>query len=220
MAHPQDHPKFIPRRAALARGLRAGGIVDERVLNAIAELPRHRFVSHGLEERAYEDTALPIAQGQTISQPTTVARQTELLDVRAGDRVLEVGTGSGYQAAVLCHLGAKVHSIERHEELYFLARERLRELGFRPMLKHGDGTKGWSAFAPFDGIVVTAGAPVIPDELQAQLAEGGRLVIPVGDQQQQTMIRVTRVGPEEFRREAFSGFSFVPLVGEKGWGGS
>lgn len=214
-----DHPKFIARRAALLQELREKGIRDEQVLQAIGAIPRHRFVSSGLEDRAYVDTALPIAREQTISHPSTVARQTELLAVSAGDRVLEVGTGSGYQAAVLCQLGAKVYSVERHEELYFQAREKLRGLGFRPMLKHGDGTKGWSAFAPFDAIVVTAGAPVIPADLQEQLAMGGRLVIPVGDQQQQSMIRLVRIGQTEYRREEFSGFSFVPLVGEKGWGG-
>lgn len=214
-----DHPKFITHRHRLADTLREKGIQNEAVLGAIASIPRHAFVSSALESRAYEDSALPIGKEQTISQPFTVARQTELLEVSKGSKVLEIGTGSGYQAAVLCHIGVQVYSVERHEALYFSAKDLLRQLGCRARLKHGDGTKGWSAFAPYDGIVVTAGAPVIPDDLVAQLSIGGRLVIPIGDQQSQTMVRLTKTAEGQFSREEYSGFSFVPLIGEQGWDG-
>lgn len=170
-----------------------------------------------LENRAYEDGALPIGCGQTISQPFTVAAQTELLEVKKGDKILEIGTGSGYQAAILCHLGANVYSVERHEPLYLSARQILKELGYRAHLKYGDGTLGWSAYAPYDGIVVTAGAPVVPEDLIRQLAVGGRLIVPVGDQNIQTMTRITRVSEDEFKQEQLKQYKFVPLIGEKGW---
>lgn len=213
-----DHPKFIPLRHRLGDLLAEKGIRDEAVLKAIRSIPRHRFVNSALQHRAYEDSALPIACNQTISQPYTVARQTELLQVSAKLKILEVGTGSGYQAAVLCHLGADLYSVERHEELYFGARDLLRQLGYRPRLKHGDGTKGWSAYAPYDRIIVTAGAPVVPDALTAQLALGGILLIPLGDQEKQAMVRIRRIDETQFEREEFSDFKFVPLIGEQGWG--
>lgn len=213
-----DHPKFIPLRHRLGDLLAEKGIRDEAVLKAIRSIPRHRFVNSALQHRAYEDSALPIACNQTISQPYTVARQTELLQVSAKLKILEVGTGSGYQAAVLCHLGADLYSVERHEELYFGARDLLRQLGYRPRLKHGDGTKGWSAYAPYDRIIVTAGAPVVPDALTSQLALGGILLIPLGDQEKQAMVRIRRIDETQFEREEFSDFKFVPLIGEQGWG--
>lgn len=205
------------RRKKLVDQVRKKGISDQRVLQAIENTPRHLFVDSALENRAYEDSALPISCGQTISQPFTVAAQTELLDIKMGEKVLEIGTGSGYQAAILCYLGAKVYSVERHEPLYLSAQAILKELGFRPHLKCGDGTIGWSAYAPYDGIVVTAGAPVVPEDLIRQLSVGGRLIVPVGDQEVQTMTRITRISEEEFRQEQLKQYKFVPLIGEKGW---
>lgn len=209
--------KFKQRRQRLVETLRTKGISDERVLEVFGRVPRHFFIDTALEDRAYEDTALPIGKRQTISQPYTVARQTELLEVMPGDRVLEIGTGSGYQAAILHELGAEVYSIERHEELYERARATLRELGYKVNLKLGDGTLGWSAYAPYDGIVVTAGAPEVPEVLLGQLQVNGRLVVPVGDSRKQEMVRVSKVREEEFNEERFSHFKFVPLIGEKGW---
>lgn len=205
------------RRKKLVKEIRQKGIQDPRVLQAIENTPRHLFVDSALENRAYEDSALPISCGQTISQPYTVAAQTELLDVKEGDKILEIGTGSGYQAAILCYLGAKVFSVERHEPLYLNAKKILKELGYRPHLKCGDGTLGWSAYAPYDGIVVTAGAPVVPEDLIKQLSVGGILIVPVGDQKVQTMTRITRVSDEEYRQEQLKQYKFVPLIGEKGW---
>gem|GEM_PF-128331 len=213
----RNHRKFLNRRKKLVEEIRKKGIRDERVLQAIESIPRHIFVDSALENRAYEDGALPIGCGQTISQPFTVAAQTELLEVAKGDKILEIGTGSGYQAAILCYLGANVYSVERHEPLYLSARQILKELGYRPHLKCGDGTLGWSAYAPYDGIVVTAGAPVVPEDLIRQLSVGGRLIVPVGGQNIQTMTRVTRVSEEAFKQEQLKQYKFVPLIGEKGW---
>ncbi len=201
----------------MSRKIREKGIRDEQVLQAIESVPRHIFVDSALENRAYEDSALPIGCGQTISQPFTVAAQTELLKVNKGDKILEIGTGSGYQAAILCYLGADLYSVERHEPLHLKARQLLRDLGYRPHLKCGDGTLGWSAYAPYNGIVVTAGAPVVPEDLISQLAVGGHLVVPVGDQSVQTMTRITRTGEDSFEQEQHKQFKFVPLIGEKGW---
>jgi len=209
--------RYQKQRTALVALLREKGIRDERVLGAIRTIPRHTFVDSALWIRSYEDIALPIGLDQTISQPYTVARQTELLDLKAGQKVLEIGTGSGYQCAVLCELGLNVYSIERHRPLHERSREHLRELGYRPMLKCDDGTLGWSAYAPYDGIVVTAGAPVVPESLKSQLAPGGRLVIPVGDTSSQHMHVITRLGEDDFQEEILSGFKFVPLIGREGW---
>lgn len=213
----KNNRKFLNRRKKLADQVQKKGIRDQRVLQAIEGIPRHIFVDSALENRAYEDSALPIGCGQTISQPYTVAAQTELLEVEKGDKILEIGTGSGYQAAILCFLGADVYSIERHEPLYLKARETLKELGYRPQLKCGDGTIGWSAYAPYDGIVVTAGAPVVPEDLISQLSVGGILIVPVGDQKMQTMTKITRTGEDSFEEEQLKQFKFVPLIGEKGW---
>ncbi|WP_022835544.1 protein-L-isoaspartate(D-aspartate) O-methyltransferase [Salisaeta longa] len=214
---------FDRRRERLVRTLRERGIEDERVLEAIGRVPRHRFVEPGLRHRAYNDEALPIGRDQTISQPFTVAYQTMLLGVTPRMKVLEVGTGSGYQAAVLCELGARVFSIERHADLLSRTRDLLRTLGYRITAKSGDGSNGWRAFAPYDGIIVTAGATAVPDALVDQLrapeaetedARGGRLVIPVGDRESQEMLRITRTGPEAVQRESFGDFRFVPLVSD------
>ncbi len=211
------HRKFSSRRKKLTEHIRNKGIKDPKVLQAIEQVPRHIFVDTALENHAYEDSALPIGSGQTISQPYTVAVQTELLEVKKGDKILEIGTGSGYQAAILCHMGADVYSVERHEPLYLNARQKLQELGYRPRLKCGDGTLGWSAYAPYDGIIVTAGAPIVPEDLIQQLSVGGKLIVPVGDQEVQTMIRITRVSEDAYEEEQLKEFKFVPLIGEKGW---
>jgi protein-L-isoaspartate(D-aspartate) O-methyltransferase len=214
--------KFRRQRKRLVEHLRDRGISSERVLRAIGRVPRHRFVEPALRGRAYEDEALPIGLNQTISQPFTVAYQTSLLDVEDNDRILEVGTGSGYQAAVLCEMGARVFSVERHRELFTRTRRILDELGYDVRTRHGDGTRGWVAFAPYHGIVVTAAAAEIPSPLLQQLREpgagdarrGGRLVIPVGGPGGQTMNRITRTGagPQDYQQEEFHTFRFVPLV--------
>lgn len=225
---PSDPPndrRYRRRRERLVETLRSRGIHDERVLAAIGRVPRHEFVDPALRDRAYADEALPIGLNQTISQPFTVAYQTALLEVEPNDRVLEVGTGSGYQAAVLCELEARVFSIERHKDLHARACSLLEELGYDVRTRHGDGTKGWLAFAPYDGIVVTAAAPEVPDPLLRQLREpseesdrpGGRLVLPIGGRGGQTMTRLTRTGtgPHDYEREEFHSFRFVPLVSEE-----
>ena len=208
------------QRRALARELRQRGIVDERVLAALAAVPRHLFFEPAFEAHAYQDKAFPIGEGQTISQPYTVAYQTQLLGVQPHHQVLEVGTGSGYQCAVLLHLTSTVDSIEFNEVLFARTRQRLAALGATGATLHcGDGSVGLPDRAPFDGILVTAGAPGLPPALLRQLRVGGRLVIPVGDAPSQRMVRVTREGPESFVREEFETFRFVPLLGASGWRG-
>jgi len=212
-----NDPIYRGKRQGLVQLLQEKGIADENVLRAVGTVPRHMFIDTALHKRAYEDTALPIGMSQTISQPYTVARQTELLHVHKGDKILEIGTGSGYQAAILCELGAQVYTVERHDYLYQHARKLLSSLGYKINAKCGDGTEGWSAYSPYDGIVVTAGAPVVPDALVNQLNIGGRLVIPVGDQHVQTMLRITRTGDHDYIEEEFADFQFVPLIGREGW---
>ena len=212
-----EERRFARPRKKLVEELREKGIEDERVLAAIGKIPRHSLIDTALHSKAYNDTALPIGMGQTISQPFTVAKQTELLEIQKGDKILEIGTGSSYQCMVLCEMGANVFSVERHNELYHRAKEALRKQGYRAMLKAGDGTLGWSTYAPYDGIVVTAGAPVVPQDLINQLSIGGRLVIPVGDDQKQMMLKITRVSETEYHQEELENFKFVPLIGEKGW---
>ena len=215
-----DTRRYSRRRARLLDLLREKGIDDQRVLQAVAAVPRHEFIDHALRSRAYEDEALPIGLGQTISQPFTVAYQTMMLDVRPNDRVLEIGTGSGYQAAVLCELGARVFSIERHRPLLDRTRKVLDALGYRAVLRHGDGSLGWPSYAPFDAIIVTAAAAQIPRPLLEQLRvreegrRGGLLVVPVGSPEGQVMNRIMRTGQEEYQREELSVFRFVPLVGK------
>jgi protein-L-isoaspartate(D-aspartate) O-methyltransferase len=206
-------------RAEMVAGqLRRRGIADERVLAAMMTVPREAFIEPDLRWAAYRDEALPIASGQSISQPYMVARMTELLRVRPGDRVLEVGTGSGYQAAVLAVLGASVLSIERHDDLAAEARLRLERLGLDRAveIRVGDGSLGAPDAAPFDGIVVTAAPPAIPGALRDQLADGGRLVIPVGPRARQQLIVATRHGDQIDERPAGE-CVFVPLVGAGGW---
>ncbi|GAC1375742.1 MAG: protein-L-isoaspartate(D-aspartate) O-methyltransferase [Hymenobacter sp.] len=202
------------------RELRERGIHDERVLAALGAVPRHLFFEPAFEAHAYQDKAFPIGEGQTISQPYTVAYQTQLLAVQPSDRVLEVGTGSGYQCAVLLRLTPHVDSIEFNTVLFARTQQLLAALGADGATLHcGDGSLGLPARAPFDGILVTAGAPKLPLALLRQLRVGGRLVIPVGDHHTQRMVRVTREGPEAFVREDFEDFRFVPLRGASGWDG-
>jgi protein-L-isoaspartate(D-aspartate) O-methyltransferase len=207
------------RAAMVATQLRARGIADERVLRAMAQLPRELFVPPSEQSLAYADEALPIASGQTISQPYIVARMTELLAPRAGDRVLEIGTGSGYQAAILALLGCLVVSIERHADLAETARERIARVGLGGAVevRVGDGSVGDPAGAPWDGIVVTAAAPAIPPPLREQLSpDGGRLVIPVGSRRHQDLVLVVRHGDEWIERND-GPVVFVPLVGQEGF---
>lgn len=212
--------KYQRLRARLVEELRERGITHEGVLAAIGRVPRHRFVEGALQSRAYRDEALPIGLKQTISQPFTVAYQTMLLDPKPGERILEIGTGSGYQAAVLCEMGARVFSVERHRVLLERTQARLEALGYRITARHGDGSLGWPVFAPYDGVIVTAGALDVPQPLLDQLRlpedglPGGRLIIPIGGREGQTMNRIVRVGPDAFEREETHTFRFVPLVGE------
>lgn len=204
-------------RRNLVAKLRSKGVSDERVLQAVGKVERHRFVPEALRMHAYVDRALPISQGQTISQPYTVAFMTEKLRVEPGDKILEIGTGSAYQAAILHAMGAKVYTVERNHDLYERALARFDELDIRAHIRCGDGTLGWSEFAPFDGVIVTAGAPKIPKSLRRQLAVGGRIVCPVGDRETQSLAVVVKLGEEEYDAEEVPAFKFVPLIGREGW---
>ena len=208
---------FDQKRHALLDHLAAKGITDHRVLEAMDLVPREQFVQQSMRSRAYEDTALPIDDMQTISQPFTVAYMTQALRVEPGMKILEIGTGSGYQAAVLAAMGAKVVSIERHPKLSQQARQKLASLGFDVECRVGDGTIGYTAGAPYDGIIVTAGAPDVPEPLAKQLAIGGRLLVPVGDEKAQTLYEVVRNDEEDWTPIDLGPFKFVPLIGVVGW---
>jgi protein-L-isoaspartate(D-aspartate) O-methyltransferase len=195
--------------------LQEKGIIDKNVLNAINKIPRHLFLNSSFEDYAYQDKAFPIGAGQTISQPYTVAFQSQLLEIKKDDKILEIGTGSGYQTAVLCLMGAKVFSIERQNELFKQTSALLPKLGIRPKhLSFGDGYKGLPNHAPFDSIIVTAGAPTIPKPLMTQLKIGGRLIIPVGDKNQ-IMTMLIRKNETQFEKHEFGDFKFVPLLEDK-----
>lgn len=211
----KDTAKHQGLRNQLVSLLEQKGIKDKNVLEAIRKIPRHLFLESGFEEYAYQDKPFPIGAGQTISQPYTVAFQSELLQVKKEDKVLEIGTGSGYQTAVLFHMGAKVYSIERQNELFKTTSLLLPKLGIRPKhLSFGDGYKGLPNFAPFDSIIVTAGAPFIPKPLMAQLKIGGRLVIPVGESVQ-VMTLLIRKTETQFEKHELGDFRFVPLLENK-----
>jgi protein-L-isoaspartate(D-aspartate) O-methyltransferase len=212
-----DTYKHKGMRERLVKLLAEKGIANPAVLQALQKIPRHAFVESAFAEAAYEDRPLPIGSGQTISQPYTVARQSELLDLKAGMKVLEIGTGSAYQAAVLCEMGAKLFSIERVRVLHDRARELLEELGYKVRLRCGDGTMGWETYAPFDRILVTAASPSIPETFKKQLSIGGKLIIPVGPRDVQVMTVVRRDGPNEWTIEKMGNFQFVPMVGRHGW---
>jgi protein-L-isoaspartate(D-aspartate) O-methyltransferase len=212
----EDNYRQRGLRNKLVKKLRLKGIFDEQVLNAIGSVPRPYFFENALLEHAYEDKAFPIGEGQTISQPYTVAFQTEKLEIRPGDKILEIGTGSGYQACILLEMGAKVYTIEYNPKLYEHTRKFLPEMGYKPYFFHGDGSKGIPAKAPFDKIIVTAGAPIVPQALTDQLKDGGILVIPVGDREKQVMLRIRKKG-EKLVQDEFNFFAFVPLRGEQGW---
>lgn len=209
--------KFKGLREKLVKDLRKKGISDEEVLTAIEKVKRHLLVDELIQESAYEDRALPILLNQTISQPYTVAFQTQLLEVKKGLRVLEIGLGSGYQAAILCEMGAMVFSVERLKELALLTKEKLKNLGYDVQIKVGDGTLGWQTFAPYDRILVTAASPQIPDTLLKQLNIGGILVIPVGDRDIQKMYKVIKTAENTYETKVYDEFKFVPLIGDKGW---
>ncbi|RNI30631.1 protein-L-isoaspartate(D-aspartate) O-methyltransferase [Rufibacter latericius] len=204
-------------RKSLVRIVQEKGIKDKKVLQAIDQVPRHFFFEKAFLEQAYQDKAFPIGEGQTISQPYTVAYQTELLDVRPTDKVLEIGTGSGYQCSILLQLTPHVYTIEYNEVLFHKANRQFQLMGLSPFTFLGDGSEGLPQHAPFDKILVTAGAPIIPKTLLRQLTLGGKLVIPVGDTGLQKMLRITRMGEDEFTKEVFGNFKFVPLLGKQGW---
>ncbi len=210
--------KYREAREDMLRLLRDRGISDDRVLDAMMQVERHLFVPLPLRNHAYDDAALPIGEGQTISQPFTVAIMTEALHVSDGDKVLEIGTGSGYQAAVLSAMGARVFTIERIPSLLKTAKQALDAVGARYVSKSSDGTIGWREFAPFDGIIVTAGGPGIPKPLVEQLKTGGRLVVPVGTHDFQQLKIITKTSANnDYSVEDKSDFKFVPLIGRDGW---
>ncbi len=201
-------------RRRLVQEIQQKGITQREVLDAIGTIPRHLFLDSSFVEFAYQDKPFPIGSGQTISQPYTVAFMTELLSVEPGHKVLEIGTGSGYQACVLLELKAKVYTIERQRQLFERTKAFLPTIGYRPRFFYGDGYKGLPAFTPFDSIIVTAGAPEVPDALLSQLKVGGCLVIPVG-QESQTMLRIIRTDTNAYKREQHGAFRFVPLLKDK-----
>lgn len=205
-------------RKQLVDLLRTKGITDETVLTAINEVPRHVFLDSSFVEIAYQDQAFPIGSGQTISQPHTVAFQTQLLQVEKGMKVLEIGTGSGYQSCVLAAMGAKVFSIERQRNLYFKTKDILEQLPFRVKTFLGDGFEGLPTYQPFDRIIITAGAPNIPETLVAQMKVGGLMVIPMDNLngEGQTMLRITKLSEKELKKESFGNFKFVPMLREIG----
>ena len=205
--------KYVGLCKQLVIELKEKGIKDENVLKAISMVPRHLFFDPVFRDKfAYQDIAFPIGSGQTISQPYTVAFQSELLNIKRGAKILEIGTGSGYQTAVLCQMGAKMFSIERHKSLFNNAKLFLSQNNYRAQLFFGDGFKGKKAYAPFDRIIVTCGAPFVPEDLKKQLKIGGRLVIPVGEGDVQQMKLIIRLEDEKYKESSFGDFKFVPML--------
>lgn len=217
MTENQDNEYAAQRRQMVDQQLQRRGIHDPRVLEAMSTVPRHVFVPADVRAVAYADSALPIGDGQTISQPYIVALMTEAAQIEPGDKALEIGTGSGYGAAIASQIAGRVYTIERHADLARKARERFRELEYHNIhVVHADGSQGWPEKAPYDVIIVTAAAPDLPQPLVDQLADGGRLVVPIGTRAFQTLVRAVRHG-EEIDRESLTEVRFVPLVGEYGW---
>ena len=213
-----DTYKHQGLRKNLIAILKKKNITSAEVLRAIGKIPRHIFFEDGFIDHAYQDKAFPIGEGQTISQPYTVAIQTELLNLKKGDKVLEIGTGSGYQASVLAECEVNLYTIERIRSLAISARTKLKSLGYNNIkFFTQDGSKGLEKFAPFDKIIVTAGAPVTPTNLINQLSINGVLVIPIGDHKTQEMVRFTKTSEKKVLKESFGNFSFVPLIGDEGW---
>lgn len=210
-----DSYKHKGLRKKLLNTLREKGISDDVVLNAMNNVPRHLFMDNAFTEFAYQDKAFPIGSDQTISQPYTVAFQTQLLKLKKGDKVLEIGTGSGYQTCVLMNIVSKVFSIERQKSLYERTKLLLPKLGYQPKLFYGDGFKGLPSYAPFDKILITAGAPEIPEELIRQLKTGGCMVIPLDQEDGQVMKRITKVSDDQLETEEFGKFRFVPMLRDK-----
>jgi protein-L-isoaspartate(D-aspartate) O-methyltransferase len=212
----EDTYKHQGMRRTLVELLRKKGISDEKVLSVIGKIPRHMFFDKVFHNNyAYEDLAFPIGAGQTISQPSTVAFQTCLLEIKKGDKILEIGTGSGYQTAVLLEMGAKVHTIERQRELFNVTKPILTKMGYRAQFYFGDGFEGKAAFAPFDKIIVTCGAPFVPPKLVEQLASNGRMIIPVGEGREQIMTLLTKNENGTLNEETYGNFSFVPMLNDK-----
>ncbi|MDP4175107.1 MAG: protein-L-isoaspartate(D-aspartate) O-methyltransferase [Bacteroidota bacterium] len=208
---------YESERKDLISKLAKNGITDPLVLKAMMDVERHLFVPQVMIPHAYKDVALPIGFSQTISQPYTVAFMTQALRLKPGAKVLEIGTGSGYQAAVLYKMGMRVYSIERQSDIFLRTQKLFDELGIRVVTRLGDGTIGWNEFSPFEGIIVTAGSPIVPVNLKKQLDKGGRLVIPVGDRKSQTLQIITKTGDDSFIAEEVPKFAFVPLIGREGW---
>lgn len=209
---------FRVQREELIDELTKKGISDLAVIKAIGRIPREKFIPKTMEHFAYKDVALPIGYEQTISQPYTVAYMTEQLKIKkSGMKILEIGTGSGYQAAVLYEMGCDVYSIERNLDLHHRTTKLFDKLGIRVHAKYGDGTIGWNDFAPYDGIIVTAGSPTIPQKLKDQLVIGGRMIIPVGDRVSQKLYLLIKKSETDFDSEIIPGFTFVPLIGREGW---
>ncbi len=204
-------------RKRLVEELKKKGIEDKKVLEAIGKVPRHFFFDETFWTQAYKDIAFPIGEEQTISQPYTVAYQSQLLQIKKGDKVLEIGTGSGYQSCILIELGAKVYTIERQKKLYDRTIQVLPRMGYKPEFFLGDGSIGIAEYAPYNKIIVTAGAPTVPEQLLKQLAIGGILVIPVGNEEAQKMVTVLKVGEKDYEKVVLDTFRFVPLKGDDAW---
>jgi protein-L-isoaspartate(D-aspartate) O-methyltransferase len=213
----EDTYKHKGMRKSLIQLLTNKGIKDKKVLDAIDKVPRHFFFETAFLEKAYQDIAFPIGEGQTISQPYTVASQTQLLEVKKGDKVLEIGTGSGYQTCILLEMGANVFTIEYNKVLFERTKRFLPTMGYQTKFFCGDGTKGLPLYAPYNKIIVTAGGPFVPESLITQLTIGGILVIPVGNENKQEMLKVVKISENEFHEESHGIFSFVKLLGKEGW---
>lgn len=213
----EDTYKDRGARKRLIGELRTKGIIDEKVLAAMYKIPRHFFIQSEFRTHAYQDKAFKIDAGQTISQPYTVAYQTQLLQIEPGDKVLEVGTGSAYQSLILLELGVELYTIERQEELFKKAHTKIAKFGYKATCILGDGSKGYASAAPYNKIIVTAGAPVLPESLISQLKIGGILIIPVGDSKVQKMHSIVKTGVSSYEEIILEDFKFVPLIGEQAW---